>query len=156
MGGKNKDYREEQIRVFERHINIALEKQLPLVLHVRDATDDGKDILRRKVPRTWKGHLHSCHDLELVKLVLEEFPNFYIGITGTITMEPFGEEISALLPVSRMVLETDGPFLLPEGGLFNHVGQIPFIARIVARLAKCEVDHLLSTCRANTRFVYGI
>lgn len=159
--GHRQDYRSRQIEVFSRQIELAMERGLPLVLHVRNGEDDAAEkdalqIMQRCIPRDWKMHVHGNHCPRFARQVLAEWQNAFFGLTGTVTMGGEGEEMGLLIPIERLVLETDGPFLAPRGSKLNHVGQIPYIARCIARLRGLDAEEVLAAARSNTRFVYGI
>mmetsp|Transcript_160268 Transcript_160268/g.283997 ORF Transcript_160268/g.283997 Transcript_160268/m.283997 type:complete len:551 (-) Transcript_160268:42-1694(-) len=164
--GTRADYRLEQIRVLERQLDLALERGLPLVLHIRngdeddDAAQDSLRILRQRVPKHWKAHVHGNHCPSLVEMMIPEWPNFFFGLTATVTMGGSGPGTGVMMahtiPVERMLLETDAPFIVPRGTFFNHSGQIPHIARSIAQLRGCSAHEIMTVARANTRFVYGI
>eukprot|EP00930_Biecheleria_cincta_P058399 TRINITY_DN44233_c0_g1_i1.p1 TRINITY_DN44233_c0_g1~~TRINITY_DN44233_c0_g1_i1.p1 ORF type:complete len:479 (+),score=42.46 TRINITY_DN44233_c0_g1_i1:216-1652(+) len=159
--GNQPEYRRRQVEVFSRQLELAMERHLPLVLHVRNGEDDAaeKDALhtmQRCIPRDWKMHVHGNHCPNFARQVMAEWPNAYFGLTGTVTMGDEGEEMGLLVPIERLVLETDGPFLAPRGSKLNHVGQIPYIARCIAKLRGLDAEKVLAVARSNTRFVYGI
>jgi len=145
-----------QQQVFERQLQLAIERNLPLVLHVRDATTDALKILRKWVPRHYKAHLHANHCVQMVKAVLNEWPNFYIGMTASAGMAGEGRQIGKVVPLDRLLLETDSPYIVPRGAEFNHPGQIPGIAKTVAWVKKCSVKDVMEAARKNTRYIYGI
>eukprot|EP00927_Polykrikos_kofoidii_P053634 TRINITY_DN48225_c0_g1_i1.p1 TRINITY_DN48225_c0_g1~~TRINITY_DN48225_c0_g1_i1.p1 ORF type:complete len:741 (-),score=145.43 TRINITY_DN48225_c0_g1_i1:364-2586(-) len=156
--GGMEDYRNEQCQVFARQLQLAIARGMPLVLHIRDASEDALRLLRQYVPSHWKAHLHSFLGAsEFVEQVCAEWPNFFIGLSGTVTMGDDGERIACLVTPDRVVLETDAPYLLPRGTGFNHVGQIPLIGRKVAKLhGHASPSEFLTKARANSRIVYGI
>ncbi|CAK0788964.1 unnamed protein product [Prorocentrum cordatum] len=126
------EYRSTQVQVFERQVQLALERRLPLVLHIREAADEALALLRKWVPRDWKAHIHSFHGpSEFVEEVLQLFPNFFFGITGTASMGEDGDgaRMVRVVPLERMVLETNGPYMIPTGSSFHHPGHIPLISR---------------------------
>lgn len=154
--GQREDYREKQREVFARQLELAIARGLPLVLHIRDAADDALLLIRRHVPRHWKAHVHSfLGGPFMVNALLPEYPNFYYGVTGTVTMGGYGEMMATLVPLEKMLLETDAPCIVPRNIRLSHAGQIPFLARIVARLRGCDAEHVLAIVRANARFIYG-
>lgn len=156
---EDSEYRSIQIEVFERQLKLALAKGVPLTLHVREAADDTLRILKKWVPRDWKAHVHGFHGpSEFVTAIVETFPNFCFGLTGTVGMGSNGDgaRMAREVPLDRLLLETDGPYMAPKGTVFNHVGQIPLIARYVAELKGCSESEVLTFARANTRHVYGI
>jgi TatD DNase family protein len=155
--GEDEEYQNTQIRVFERQLDLAIERSLPMVLHIRTAADDAFRILRKKVPSHWKAHIHSFHGPTwFVTKTIEYFPNFFYGITGTVSMEGDGTRMARIVPLERMVLETDGPYMVPRGTTFNHVGQIPLIARMIAKARNCDSAEVFTKCRANSRLMYGV
>lgn len=158
LWGEDKDYRATQIQVFERQLELATARSLPLVLHVREAAEDAMRLLKKWVPRHCKGHIHAFHGpSEFVEAIMATFPNFYFGLTGTVGMGPGdGERMARLVPPDKLLLETDGPYMAPRGTVFNHPGQIPLIARLVAKTRGCTIAEVLTKARANSRYVYGI
>merc|ERR1740129_922511 len=155
----DQENRDTQMEVFERQLKLALERNLPLVLHIREAADDAFRLLRKCVPRDWKAHIHGYHGTSVfVESILGLFPNFYFGVTGTVSMGTDGDgvRIARLVPLDRMLLETDGPYMAPWGTVFNHVGQIPLIGRLVAKVRGCDAVEVMATARANSRYVYGV
>jgi len=154
--GHDEGYRQKQREVFVRQLQLAIERGLPLVLHIREASDDAILLLRRWVPSHWKAHMHSfLGGSPLVEIVLAEFPHFYFGLTGTVTMGGGAEQMCFDLPLSRLLLETDSPCIGPRAMSFSHVGQIPLIARKVAELRGWNTEDVLSNTIANARSMYG-
>merc|ERR1712187_79565 len=155
--GDDEEYRLSQMQVFERQLHLAVERSMPLVLHIRVAAEDAFRILKKLVPRDFKAHIHAFHGPTwFVNQILDLFPNFVFGITGTVSMFGDGTRMARIVPLERMVLETDGPYMVPRGTTFNHVGQIPLIARLVAQARGCDVTEVETKTRANSRFIYGI
>jgi TatD DNase family protein len=108
--------RPEQREVFRRGIRLALEKNLPLVVHTRDAAQDTIAILdeeaRGSMPR---GVFHCFTDTwELASAALER--GFYIGLTGIVTYANSENvrEVARRIPLDRLLVETDAPYCTPE------------------------------------------
>lgn len=157
--GEDPEYKLTQLQVFERQIDLALERRLPLTLHIRAAADDALRVLVARVPKDWKAHVHAFHGpTAFVEQIMAHFPNFYFGLSGTVTMGGLGDgaRMAKVVPLEKMVLETDGPYLLVKGTPFNHCGQIPLIAKAVAEIRGCDEAEVLSRSRVNSRFIYGI
>lgn len=106
----------DQLVCFEAQLELAVEKQLPVFLHQRDAHDDFIKILNRyveKLPRA-VAHCFTGSESEL-KEYLEM--GLYIGITGWICDERRGGELRSIvdsIPLDRLMIETDAPYLLPR------------------------------------------
>jgi TatD DNase family protein len=124
---------EAQLRVFARQLEIAKDLRLPLIIHDRDAHEDCLRLLREKGPFPRGGVMHCFSgDAELAKQVLEL--GFYLSIPGIVTF-PKAESLREVvrgLPLNRLLLETDGPFLAP----------VPFRGKC------CRPEHLLHTAIA--------
>uniref|UniRef100_A0A0B6Z6Z9 Uncharacterized protein n=1 Tax=Arion vulgaris TaxID=1028688 RepID=A0A0B6Z6Z9_9EUPU len=107
---------ETQKAVLRRQLQMALDLQLPLVLHCRDAYDDCLIILKEMVPRTWRIHLHCfCGNMEVADIWMDTFPNLYIGLTPVITYRSAYDSINSArhIPLNRLLLETDSPYFVP-------------------------------------------
>ena len=106
---------EEQLYAFDEQIKIAIETNLPLFLHQRDAHEDFIDCLNKETPRT-KCVVH-CFTGEKKELFNYLDRDFYIGLTGWICDPKRGshlEELIPLIPLNRLLIETDSPYLLPK------------------------------------------
>ena len=119
-----------QIQLFQRHINASRETQLPIIIHTRDADDATIDILKKE---SKKGHFPGvihCFTAgpELAKEALEL--GFYISLSGIVTFKNAGElrETIKNIPLERILVETDSPYLAPEpvrGGRNEPANVIP-------------------------------
>jgi TatD DNase family protein len=161
----NNSEKEVQKKVFKRQLECAVELKKPVVIHSRDAAEDTFDILSDVLPRDHKIHLHcftydSKVGLEFVSKLLNHFENCFIGFTGVITFKKSDglREVCASVPIERMLLETDSPYMAPGKfrGKVCHPGMIPVIAKQVADLHKVEIDHVYQTTTNNCKFLYGI
>jgi len=134
----------------------------PIVVHSRDAAEDTIAILRQNMPPDHPVHYHCFgDDGETAKTLLTSFPNLYIGLTGSITFEnsrKVREVVRDIIPLERILLETDGPYLTPQGmhAHVNHPGSILFIAQTIADLKKVTIDEVLAKARENTQKCYSI
>ena len=110
----NTENKELQKKAFVSQIKLANELNLPIVIHTRDAVVDTLTILKENIP-TKKGVFHCCPlNQELVKEALKL--DFYISLAGPITYKNSknADEIINLIPMNRMLIETDCPYLSPE------------------------------------------
>lgn len=146
--------REVQRRVFERQLQIAVDQDLPIVVHTRDAEDDTRDILAnfsRQLRR--KGVIHSfTSSLALAEFCLGE--GFLLGFNGIATFRGADNvrEVIAATPLPQLLLETDAPYLTPEPyrGKPNAPFYLPLVAQCVARTKGCEIETLLQQARDNS------
>lgn len=146
--------RSVQREVFERQLQLAVEFDLPVVIHTREADDDTRDILRnysRNLLR--KGVIHSfSSSLPLATFCLEE--GFYLGFNGIATFNRADNvrQVIESTPADRILLETDAPYLTPEPyrGKPNAPHFLPFIAERIASVKSMEVETLLSRAHSNS------
>eukprot|EP00928_Gymnodinium_smaydae_P051636 TRINITY_DN35224_c0_g1_i1.p1 TRINITY_DN35224_c0_g1~~TRINITY_DN35224_c0_g1_i1.p1 ORF type:complete len:539 (-),score=53.98 TRINITY_DN35224_c0_g1_i1:352-1968(-) len=145
--------RKQMIDVFARQAMLAVERNLPLVVHTRDAEEDTLSVLRL-LPRDHKVHIHAFQNsVEMMHEVLRMLPNSVIGVSGMILLDFPGNsslEIARQCPLSRMVLETDAPFLSTEPA------GIPEVAVKVAQLKGIEPRDVLMAANSNCEHFYGI
>jgi len=152
-----------QREVFAAQCELACELDMPLVVHTRMAEEDTLAVMRHHLDATKQRiHIHCFTDTRAFSdVVLKEFPNAYFGFTGCVTFKSKRTDdlraVVASIPTSRILLETDGPFMapVPHRGTVAHCGHIPLIAAEIARVHKVDIEHVLTQCRANTRAMYG-
>ena len=149
-----------QRRVFAQQLQIAAEKQLPVVIHSRDADEDMRAILAEHLPTlSARGVIHSFSSgLALAEFALES--GFMLGFNGMVTFNRADNvrEAVAITPLDRLLLETDSPYLtpVPYRGQTNGPRFLPFIAEKIAQIKAMEVEPLLAQCYANSeRLFFG-
>ena len=143
-----------QRRVFERQLQAAVELDMPVVIHTRDADDDTRDILSNFSGQlSRKGVIHSfTSGLPLAKYCLDE--GFMLGFNGIATFNAADNvrEVVSATPLEQILLETDAPYLtpVPYRGRPNAPFYLPFVAEKVAELKRLPVEELLTIARHNS------
>jgi TatD DNase family protein len=142
--------REAQDRVFRAHIAASHTSGLPLIIHAREADCEIARILREEQPPPGVLHCFSS-GRALAETALEL--GFYISISGIVTFRN-ADELRAIvrdLPLDRLLVETDAPYLapVPYRGKRNEPAFVAATATAVAQLKSIEFDQLASTTRAN-------
>ena len=110
----NKENKELQKKAFINQIKLADKMDLPIIIHSREAVMDTIQILKENTPKR-KGVFHCCPlNIELVKEGLKL--GFYISLAGPITFKNSknADEIIQMIPLEKMLIETDSPYLAPE------------------------------------------
>lgn len=156
----SKSPREEQIQAFEEQLQIAIDFDLPAVIHTRDAEEDTIAVLKKfshKLKR--KGVLHSfTSSLDLARFALDN--DFYLGFNGIITFKNAENvrEALRLAPLERVLLETDAPFLTPDPyrGNENAPYYLPFIAEKIAEIKGYPLDQVLRQIYNNSLELFKI
>jgi len=154
--------REAQMEAFARQIQCAVSLKKPLVIHSRAAEEETLDLLRKHLPKEHPTHLHCFNDgVVYAKKILEEFSNVFFGITGVITFadsDRLRGIVRDILPLDRILLETDSPYLAPKDSYskVNHSGNIPAIAKCIADLKAVSLDEVYTITRFNTNRCFSI
>ena len=105
----------EQIEVFERQIQWAIRYNLPLMIHARNAHHELVDIMKKYKTERLKGVFHCFTGSRKEALELLNFTNFCLGIGGVLTFKKsqLAEVLRDVVPLNRIVLETDSPYMAP-------------------------------------------
>lgn len=154
---KNAEYREAQIASFRAHIALAKEKHLPMQIHDRDAHADVLEVLDAEgTPERTVFHCFSG-DAEFARAALER--GCYLSFAGTVTFKnaAYLREALAITPLSRVMVETDSPFLTPEPwrGRPNSSYLIPHTMRVIAEVKGVSLREACDAVRATEMDVYG-
>ncbi len=147
-----------QKQAFIKQINLANKYDLPVTIHTRDAVMDTLDIIKAN-PIKNKGIFHCCpFNRELIKEGLKL--GFYISIAGPITFKNSknAEEIANLVPIDRLLIETDSPYLAPEPvrGTRNDPRNVKYTAQKIADLRHTELEAIAQATYQNAMKIYRI
>ena len=153
----NNSDKDTQLKSFQNHIEAAMDLNIPLIIHSRNAENETYDILKKNYQKNLKILMHcftgsTDFALNLVPL------NAYFSASGIITFKKSIElqETFKKIPEDKLLIETDSPFLSPEPnrGKKNEPSFIKFTAQKLANLRNIEVDKLilLTTNNFNTLF----
>lgn len=137
--------KELQKDVFQKQLRLACTLKLPVVIHNREAHNDIRMILKMSEFETLSGVLHSfTGDISFLEEVLEL--DYYISFTGIITFPKSNfEELIKKVPVERLLLETDSPFLtpVPFRGKRNEPAFVTYTAQKIAEIKNIPYEELL-------------
>ena len=156
----------EQLFAFEQQLKLACELGLPVFLHERDAFETQIELLT-KYHKELKGGVVHCFtgDIEQMNRYLDL--DLYIGITGWVCDLKRGQtlrEAVKSLPLNRILMETDAPYLRPKGlannrkvdNGNNEPAYLPYVAGEVARLMATDIKTLQVASQANTQALFTI
>ncbi len=151
---------------FRRHIRAAREIKKPLIVHTRAAREDTLKILAEENAAETGGVLHCfTEDWEMAKAAMEM--NFYISFSGIVTFKNARElqTVARQLPLERMLVETDSPYLapVPKRGKTNQPAYVRYVAEFIAELrdtslagvAAATTDNFYSLFRSVPRTTAG-
>nr|WP_054674838.1 TatD family hydrolase [Veillonella denticariosi] len=150
--------RDTQKRVFIRHLELARDVDLPIIIHDRDAHGDIMDILRNEGKDNW-GY---------ISLLFGQLGNgegsikmgFYISFAGPVVFPKSTnlKEVARQVPLDRILIETDSPYLTPPPfrGRRNDPSKTQFVAEEIANLKGMDVDEFCDITFNNAKRVFGI
>jgi TatD DNase family protein len=147
-----------QRHVFEQQLQTAIELDLPVVIHTREADDDTREILKNcGASLSRKGVIHSfTSSLALAEFCLAE--GFMLGFNGITTFNSADNvrRVVAATPMPQLLLETDAPYLtpVPYRGRPNAPYYLPFIAETLASIKEVDIEDLLQQAYRNSLEVF--
>ena len=152
-----KEFEKEQREALHWQLDYAKERDLPVNIHLRDAMGDFLEILRSH--KGLRGNMHAYSGSYESFMELQRLGDWSIGVGGGVTFKKASlAEVVAKVPLERIVLETDAPYLtpVPYRGRRNESSYIPFIADKVAELKGITIEEVAEVTTSNARNLFGI
>ncbi len=148
--------RELQKEYFEKQIVLAKELDMPIIVHDREAHEDTLELLRKYKP---KGVLHCFSgSVESAKEIISL--GMYIGLGGAVTFKNARKplEVADFLPLDRLLLETDAPYMtpVPFRGKRNDSSLIPYTAIKIAEVKGIAPQTVVNAANENGKRLFGI
>ena len=149
--------RQIQMQAFRSQMELARELDLPVIVHERDAHEDGMSVVRDFPTVTGVFHCYSG-SAEMARQLVDK--GWYIGFTGVLTFKNARKavEVASSIPLERIVLETDCPYMAPEPfrGKRNHPGYLYRMAEKLAEIRGLSVEEIHAVTTENGRRLYRI
>lgn len=150
------DPKEIQQDVFRKQLNISRETKLPVVIHTRDALEDTLKILSEY--KDIGGILHCFPgSYDSVKSLLDRY---YVGVAGVVTFKnnKKTQEMVKQVPLDRVVIETDCPYLTPEPfrGHRNEPTYVKYVAEKIAEIKGISYEEVVKVTTENAKAIYNI
>ena len=149
--------RELQLKAFRMQMELAREVNLPVIVHEREAHEDGMAVVREFPDVTGVFHCYSG-SAEMARQLVDK--GWYIGFTGVLTFKNARKaiETAQAIPVDRIVLETDCPFMAPEPfrGQRKHPGYLYRMAEKLAEIRGISVEEVHTATLENGKRLYRI
>ena len=151
--------KEVQYKWFIEQLKLAREVSLPIIIHSRDAAQDTLSILKQEKASQLGGIIH-CYSYS--KETAKEFLDmgFYFGIGGVVTFANGKKlkEVVEYLPLDKIVLETDCPYLSPERnrGKRNSSLNLPYVVDAIAAIKGISKEEVIEVTQQNAKDVYRI
>ena len=133
----SREFEQEQLQAFEEQVRWAVELRLPLMIHCRKAQNEMVAVLKKYAHDLCGGVFHCFTGNEQEARQLLEFPGFALGIGGVLTFKKshLPEVLPACVPLDRIVLETDAPYMAPVP-MRGQRNESSFIRYVITRLAE--------------------
>lgn len=154
----NKKEKELQKNIFISQINLAKKYKKPLIVHIRDASCDSKELLIKHNAKEVGGVLHCFNaDEQLLSLAND---NFYFGIGGVVTFKNAKKLINVLskIPKEKLLIETDGPYLTPTPyrGKRNEPLYTVLVAQKISEILEISIDEIENITTNNSKRLFSI
>ena len=152
-----KKYFDQQVNAFEEQIKLAIDYDLPIVIHSRDSFDEIFEVLEKFKCEKLRGIFHCfTGNIDQAHQIIDL--NFHLGIGGVLTFK--NGKISEFLneiPINKIVLETDSPYLAPSPhrGSRNESSYLKIIADKLAKVYNLEIDEISNITQQNSIEIFG-
>ena len=154
----SREFEKEQLDAFEQQVQWSVETQLPLMIHCRKAQNEMVKIIRRYEKELPGGVFHCFTGNQHEATELLQFDKFVLGIGGVSTFKKshLAEDLAAVVPIDRIVLETDAPYMAPapHRGERNESSFIPFIIGKLALAYGISNEELADVTTATAKRVF--
>ena len=151
--------REDQLGIFEPQLKIAFDLNLPVIIHDREAHSEVLRILKKIGKGERKGVVHCFSgDIDLAMALIKL--GYFISIPGTVTYKKAVQtkEVATNIPLERLLIETDAPFLAaaPKRGKRNEPLFVTYTAREIAGLRGIEFEDVARATSNNAKTLFGM
>ncbi len=156
----SREYEQEQLEAFEQQVKWSVETRLPLMIHCRKAQNELVHILRRYADDLPGGVFHCFTGNEQEAHELLQFERFVLGVGGVLTFKKshLPEVLPAAVPLERVVLETDSPYMapVPMRGQRNEPSFVAYVLQRMAEAYGVSPDEVARQTTANVSRVFGV
>ena len=157
----SREFEKEQIEVFDKQVQWAIKYDLPLMVHCRTAQNELLAVLRKYADNPkLRGVFHCFTGNEQEARRYLEYKNWMLGIGGVLTFKKskLPETLRNAVPLSRIVLETDAPYMapVPHRGKRNESSFIPYIINTLADVYSTSPDNIAETTTRNAKKLFNL
>lgn len=153
----DKTFVNEQTEAFETQIEWSASYDLPLIIHSRESFDEVHSCISRNNPQKLRGIFHSFTGTADEAQKLLQFNNFYLGINGVVTFKKSTiPEALKCVPLERLVLETDSPYLapVPNRGKRNESAYVKHVLAKLSDIYECSEEIVAQITTQNALTVF--
>jgi len=154
----DKTFVDQQKENFQLHMDWAKQLKLPIIIHSRDALDDCISLIRNNKDNNLKGIFHCFSGtVKQANQIMEM--DFYLGIGGVVTFKNSGlDKVLQEIPLSRVVLETDSPYLapVPFRGKRNESSYLKYVVKKITQIKNVSEEEVATITTRNAEKVFQI
>ena len=156
---RNHSSREDQVRAFRAQLDLAKSVNLPVIIHDRDAHEETLSILEEEKAGLTGGVIHCFSgDAEMALKCIDM--GFYISIPGTVTFKNAKkqQEVVRKIPIEKILIETDCPFLspVPYRGKRNEPLHVKYVAEEIAKIKNMPIEEIARITVSNTKELFSL
>jgi len=156
---RNLSPQKTQVRCFREQLQLARDVSLPVIIHDREAHREIVDMLQQEKAEEIGGVIHCFSgDWTMAKICMDM--GFYISIPGTVTFKASGvyQDLVRDIPLDRLLIETDCPFLSPHPyrGKRNEPAHVRFVAEAIARIKGKDIAEIAELTTRNTQKLFNL
>lgn len=151
-------YQKAQEAAFRSQIRLAIERDLPIAIHGRNAAERILAILKEEKKSNLRGVFHCFGENEAMARAFIEL-DFYLGIGGVLTFKNSGlDKVISKIDLKHLILETDSPYLapVPKRGKRNESGFLPYVAAHLAKVKNTDLKEVATTTTANAEDLFNV
>lgn len=156
----SREYEKEQLEAFEQQVQWSVETQLPLMIHCRKAQNEMVHIIKRYARELPGGVFHCFTGNEKEAAELLQFDRFALGIGGVLTFKKshLPETLPAAVPLDRIVLETDAPYMapVPMRGQRNEPALVPHVIQRMAETYSVSEEDICRHTNSTVQRIFGV
>ena len=156
----SREFEKEQLEAFEEQVRWSIATRLPLMIHCRKAQNEMVALLKKYADDLPGGVFHCFTGNEKEAQELLQFPRFVLGIGGVLTFKKshLPEVLPQVVPLERIVLETDSPYMapVPMRGKRNESAYVKFVQQRLAECYQTTEDYISVVTDANVARIFGI
>lgn len=156
----SREFEQEQLEAFEEQVRWSVETRLPLMIHCRKAQNEMVQILRRYQKDLPGGVFHCFTGNAIEARELLQFSNFSLGIGGVLTFKSshLRETLPESVPLDRLVLETDSPYMapVPHRGERNESAFVALVLKQLAQSYGVSEEEVATKTNANVKRLFGV
>ncbi|MBB3186735.1 TatD family hydrolase [Microbacter margulisiae] len=155
----DKTFRDEQIMAFEQQLQWAIDYQLPVIIHQRNAFEEAISSVEKYHHTGLSGIFHSFGGSEEEANRILALDNFFLGINGVVTFKNSHlADTLTQVPLNRLVLETDAPYLtpVPYRGKRNESSYLTFIAKTISEIYHTTTEEVEEITSRNALSLFSL